>query len=352
MNSRQRLFSQEIQLSGGRDRVKWVGGVYYWNQALRSRNTRYQAEEFGDAALGLAPQLSIATAFANPICTSVQASPLLNCQQVYAGAVGGGGRFDTLNLTETNGWAAFGEATISLTQTIDLTVGLRHHDQTQTLYALDIVPGYSGPQAQNPNLNFTGNVLAGRFSTTTLPTVSSFDKDTSKLSLQKQFSKDVMGYIGYSEGFNSGGATAYVDPSTSLRNISSYKPQTLKNTEIGLRSDLANKHLRLNATLFNTIWDDIQAAGPVLDAQGHQLPNLLTTNVGAARARGAEVEMTIVPTEKILVNVNLGYLDTAVYEHPARHAVPRYQHGVCSGAEAHGKLGLPVQRKLGEGARS
>jgi len=309
-NTRQRLFSQEIQLSGGKDRLKWVGGVYYWNQMLRARTTRYQAEEFGDAALGLAPQLSIATAFANPICTSVQASPLQNCQQVYAGAIGPGGRFDTLNRTDTDGWAAFGEATISLTQTIDLTIGLRHHDQTQNLQPLVIVPGTTGPQAQNPNLAFTGNVLEGS-SVGQTATPSSFDKNTTKLSLQKQFSKDVMGYIGYSEGFNSGGATAYVDPSTGVRNISAYKPQTLKNTEIGMRSDLLNKHLRLNATLFNTIWEDIQAAGPVLDSQGRQLPNLLTTNVGAARARGAELEMTIVPTEKLLFNVNLGYLDTA-----------------------------------------
>ncbi len=310
VNSRQRLMSQEIQLSGGRDRVKWVGGLYYWNQSFRQRISRYQMEEFGDAALGLAPQLDINAAFANPICTSVQTSPLLNCQQVYASAIGGGGRYDTLNLTDTDGWAAFGEATVSLTDTIDLTIGLRHHDQNQTLQPLVVVPGYTGPKAQNPNLLFQGNVLGGS-SVGQTPTPSSFDKNTSKLSLQKQFNKDVMGYIAYSEGFNSGGATAYVDPSTGIRNISSYKPQTLKNTEIGVRSDLANKHLRLNATLFNTIWDDIQAAGPVLDAQGHQLPNLLTTNVGAARARGAELEMTIVPTDKFLVNLNLGYLDTA-----------------------------------------
>jgi len=74
-----------------------------------------------------------------------------------------------------------------------------------------------------------------------------------------------MGYIGYSEGFNSGGATGFLDPSDGVFKISPYKPQTLKNTEIGIRSDLANKHLRLNATLFNTIWDDVQALGPVLD---------------------------------------------------------------------------------------
>jgi len=304
-NSRQRLFSQEIQLTGGQNRLHWVAGTYYWNQMLRSRTSRYQAEEFTNGTF------DINTAFNSPTCQAAAAQTvLLNCQQVYAGAIGGGGRFDTLNRTDTNGWAVFGEATISLTDTINLTLGLRHHQQDQVLQPLAIVTGVTGPKAATPNLGFTGDVLGGS-SVGLLPTPSSFDKNTSRLSLTKQFTTNVMGYLGYSEGFNSGGATAYVDPSDGIRKFSSYKPQTLKNTEIGIRSDLANKHVRLNATLFNTIWTDIQQAGPVFDSQGHQLPNLLTTNVGAARARGAEFEVTLVPTDKWLFNLNLGYLDTA-----------------------------------------
>ena len=42
---------------------------------------------------------------------------------------------------------------------------------------------------------------------------------------------------------------------------------------------------------------------------GELLPQLLTTNIGAALAQGAELEMIIVPTEKWRFNVNLGYLD-------------------------------------------
>jgi hypothetical protein len=44
--NRLRVFSQEIQLSGGTDKIKWVGGAYYWDQTNRSRATRYQLEEF------------------------------------------------------------------------------------------------------------------------------------------------------------------------------------------------------------------------------------------------------------------------------------------------------------------
>jgi hypothetical protein len=50
----------------------------------------------------------------------------------------------------------------------------------------------------------------------------------------------------------------------------------------------------LNATIFYTQWQDIQAFAAVLDSQGHQLPILTNQNVGDAVAKGAELEMTIV----------------------------------------------------------
>ncbi len=302
--NRLRVFSQEVQVSGGTDRIKWVGGAYYWNQMNHVRGSRYQLEEF---VSGL---YDINTAFNSPTCMAVQGGPLTDCQGVYATNTGPGGRYDLLTQYTQDGTALFGEATISLTKTIDLTVGLRHHNQNDDVLPLTLVPGLSAPKAPSANQRFEGNVFLGS-AVGQADTPSSFDKNTSRLSLQKQFSDNMMAYLGYSEGFNSGGATSYPDPSTGERKISAYKPQTLKNTEIGVRSDLANKHVRLNATLFNTIWEDIQALGPVIDSQGHQLPSLLTTNVGSARARGAELEMTIVPNDKLLFNVNVGYLDTA-----------------------------------------
>ena len=304
--NRLRVSSQEMQISGGKGRVKWVGGAYYWNQTNRVRGfERYQLEEF---VSGL---YDFQTVLNSPTCQAAAAqTALLNCQQVYDNAVGGGGRTDSLTQYTEDGSALFGEATISLSKKLDLTVGLRHHKQNDDVVPLTIVPGVTAPKPASANQRFEGDIFVGS-SVGQTHTPSSFDKNTARLSLQDQFSDNVMGYIGYSEGFNSGGATGFLDPSDGVFKISVYKPQTLKNTEIGIRSDLANKRLRLNATLFNTIWDDVQALGPVLDAQGHQLPSLNTTNVGSARARGAELEMTIVPTEKLLFNVNLGYLDTA-----------------------------------------
>ncbi len=310
-----RVFSQEIQLSGGKDRVKWIGGLYYWNQTNDTRGTRYQVEEF---VSGL---YDINAAYASPICTSVEhprpvppgPPPLSDCQDVYAAASGPGGRFDSITRYDQDGWAAFGEATISLTDKIDMTVGMRHHDQDDLATPESVVAGVTAARAPNANSRFVGDVFEGS-SVGQVSTPSSFDKNTYRFSVQDQFTKAVMGYIGYSEGFNSGGASVYTDPSTAQRVVSPYLPQLLKNTEIGIRSDLVNDHLRLNATIFHTDWEDIQSLAAVFDSQGHQLPILSTQNVGSATAEGAELEMTIVPTDNWLFNVNVGYLDAKYTE--------------------------------------
>ncbi len=279
-----RVFSQDIQLTGGGDRVKWVGGLYYWNQGNYARSTRYQVEEF---VSGL---YNINTAYANPICTSVHhADPhppafgtLSDCQDVYAAASGPGGRFDALTHYTQDGWAAYGEATISLTKKIDMTLGMRHHDQNDDAIPLTIVPGVTAPRAPLANQRFVGDVFNGS-SVGQVDTPSSFDKNTYRFSVQDQFTENVMGYIGYSEGFNSGGASVYTDPSTAQRVVAPYDPQSLKNTEIGIRSDLANKHLRMNATIFHTIWDDIQSLGRGVRFGGAPAADLDEPRTSAAR---------------------------------------------------------------------
>src|SRR5688572_2282940 len=58
------VFSQEIQLTGGGDRIEWLAGVYYWDQKTVSRNGRWQVNEF---QLGLMnPQNVFNNAVCNP----------------------------------------------------------------------------------------------------------------------------------------------------------------------------------------------------------------------------------------------------------------------------------------------
>jgi iron complex outermembrane receptor protein len=295
------LFSQEIQLSGESDRVEWVAGAYYWDQDNVSRNPSYSIQEFTSG------QLNIANVFGSPQCTNVPVG-FLPCQATYGIILGQ--QADDQNFAGQRGWAAFGEAVIHLTDALDLTVGYRHHDQTNQSQSLAAIPGVTAAKPPRSNTAFgPGDIFAGQ--RVGILDSASFDKGTSRLAVNYEFTDSIMGYVGYSEGFNSGGFG--VEQLSCKRRVSPFAPEELKNYELGLRSDLADGLLRLNATVFHTRWNDIQLAGESIDdcvSPPVVGTNLRTQNVASAEAEGVELELTIAPTDSILVNFNLGLLDT------------------------------------------
>jgi iron complex outermembrane receptor protein len=295
------LFSQEIQLSGKTDRLDWVAGVYYWDQESVGRNPSYSIQEFTSG------QLNIANVFASPQCTNVPVG-FLPCQATYGIILGQ--QADDMNFAAQHGWAAFGEAVIHLTDALDLTVGYRHHDQTNESQPMAVVAGLSAAKPPRSNAAFgPGDPFAGQ--RVGVLDSASFDKGTSRLALNYDFTDSIMGYVGYSEGFNSGGFG--VEQLSCKRRVSPFLPEELQNLEVGMRSDLANGLLRLNATVFHTKWNDIQLAGESIDDCVNPPvvgTNLRTQNVASAEAQGVEVELTIAPTDSLLFNVNLGLLDT------------------------------------------
>jgi iron complex outermembrane receptor protein len=294
------VFSQEIQLTGGRDRFDWLVGVYYWDQTTNTRNGRWQVNEFQKGLMDV--QRVLQSAACNPV-GGVPAG-YQTCLQVWNGAVAGA--YDVLSIAEQDGYAVFGEGTIHLSDTLDLTIGLRQHDQSGYSQNMQRIPGVTADKPLDPVQFHVGDPFVG--SLVGVPNAFEFDKLTSRLALQKQFTDNFMGYVSYSEGFNSGGISAPVI--SGVRTEFPFDPATLKNTEIGIRTDLVDGSLRFNATIFSTIWADLQAAG-VVTVNGIQVPTLVTTNVGEAEAQGVEFEVTYLPIESLQLNLGLGLLDTS-----------------------------------------
>src|SRR6202040_615736 len=97
-------------------------------------------------------------------------------------------------------------------------------------------------------------------------------------------------YATISRGFKAGGVEAQ---SLAKGGTQVYKPETLTNYELGVKSESAGKRLRLNADVFYMDWKDIQADYSI----GQQLPNnggvyFLTgiANATGARSYGFEAE--------------------------------------------------------------
>jgi iron complex outermembrane receptor protein len=329
-NQRNQMFSQEIQFSGGGDRVQWVAGAFYWDESRRNRGMRYAMAEFTDNPNTNADNALAMALYATPYCQNLTALAGTNslppggttCQAGMAqyktnswvnrfGGIGG-----TLTEAGTSGLALFGEVTLSLTDKFTLTLGARQHDQdnySQTMTPTNAAPRYSNQEFATDPLD---GYLTPAQQTAKNVADNSFDQPTGRVSAQYQFTDNVMGYTSFSQGFNSGLATYVTNPETGVPALYPTKPETLDNFEVGIRSDLADGRVRFNATLFDTTWNDIviNTALRICDPTCRDLTALYPQNVGSAHARGAEFELTLAPTSSLMFNVNLGFLDTGYDE--------------------------------------
>ncbi len=314
--------SEEIQLTGGRGKVEWLAGVYYWDQKSRNRGMRWQVNEFqkgemnpnnvfanavcnpvasaaqgGGVAIELAPgsttnyrmipgivdntgrALGGAVVADNPATTAVNesladvnaalagqqtginprtgqlylangAAAWSTCQQIYFSNIGPAA-FDSLSRSGQDGWALFGEATVHITDTLDLTLGIRQHDQSgftvNAARALSTVlparlsrrPSRSTRRSYPVGDPFA---MARRHA---LPTRRS--SSTSSRRAWRCRSSSTTTSWAMSATRKASTRVACRPPIIGgVRTLFPFKPATLKNTEIGMRADLADGKVRFN----------------------------------------------------------------------------------------------------------
>ena len=355
------LTSHEFQFSGGHDRFSWVAGAYTWDQSGRARNPAYSmadwveanppgvagsyptdAAQFSyvnqvlpNAACNMTPAQRgvtswaphVAAGYVPPFALGLNVNSLAGwpfpCGFIsgfpgaadWVTALAGGARppaGDRLTGDEIDGYSVFGEMTIGFGEKFDLTLGYRFHDQQadQLSFNIDagVLAGVTAPKPSGPNQEFTqGNIYDGI--PLGAPRHVEFDKGTMRVAGSWQFTDDVMLYLGYTEGFNSGGLAVYSDSLGTVE--SAFDPESIENTEIGIRTDLVNGRVRLNATYFETDWVDIQLLATVRDRiTAQELTELVPQNAASATADGIELELTFAATDNTTLFANLGWLDT------------------------------------------
>ena len=306
--------TQEFQVTGGQGRINWVAGLYAWESNAQGRQLRWGLNDFDNKRPPFGPvspgQLDFNVVRFSPQCRAwTPRSGLIPCVAVPPSQ-------DQFSGASQEGYAVFGEGTFDLTDTLSLTLGARYHDQdneTHTeLFAADT------PR----RTNISGERLPGDYfkSAGTANSVPlSFDQDTYRFALTNQFNDDLMAYIGFSEGFNSGGLNRVriLDENANLIEFDfPFHPESIENLEIGIRSGWLNRRLRLNATVFNTEWNDIQLSSPTRNPfRPNEFLALATTaNVAAAEAKGAEINLISQPSPRFRLDFNVGILDTEYTE--------------------------------------
>jgi iron complex outermembrane receptor protein len=175
---------------------------------------------------------------------------VLNCYATVADAAGGpvavgGGNVDALTWNYSKGHAFFTEWTYKVTDALSATAGVRLNKDH--IYNRSFAPKYTLPLLccePIPSIETNG---AGPISA---PVESDFSNTSPKASLQYQWNPDLMTYVSYTEGFNRGGASITRATATVPSQLIPVNPETVKNYEVGVRSDWFDHRLRVNATYF------------------------------------------------------------------------------------------------------
>tara|TARA_R110000772_G_scaffold268721_1_gene398063 strand:+ start:56476 stop:58722 length:2247 start_codon:yes stop_codon:yes gene_type:complete len=186
---------------------------------------------------------------------------------------------------ETESVAAFFEADYRFADQWVLTVGGRYTEDEKTSRQFGEV-----------------NTIPGQHPT------EKWDEFTPKLGLRYNMTDDVMFYATYSKGYRAGGFNGRV---ASLEEaIQPYDPETIDNYEIGVKSELLDNRLRLNATIFTMDYKDKQEELQLPSNETDTGQKTVVINPSSATIQGIELEMQAYLNQNLSIRANLGYLDS------------------------------------------
>jgi iron complex outermembrane receptor protein len=288
----QNQFSEELQVSGASfgDRLRWVGGLYYF-------------EEDADALMDVTLLPGIFAALEGlpgpfvPLAPGVTCPPPPGVPLPCAG--GAGNPFNTIfDLTriitldqETQSFAAYGQATWQLTDPLSVTVGIRYTQEDKDFATSLYLP------------------TSGVFLIPPTERSDSWDDVSPRLGLEYRLSDDVLLYASAAKGFKSGG---FNGRGSNANEVNAYEPEELWSYEIGIKSEWWQRRLRLNAAAFFNDYEDLQFTTQTVAPDGTQV--VLVGNAAKAEISGVEMELAAVPIDALNLSVTVGYLDSKYTE--------------------------------------
>ena len=276
-------WSQEIQVSGDRDRARWIAGLYaFGEEGHTATDTRTDPALFGVWLFANNP----GTFLFNPadFCSLGFLAPPTVCGPAYYGAlapflglplpgtVSSGNIFDTV--LDSSSWAGYGQIDWRLGERITLTTGARYTSDTKEHSQTTI--DFATLQPANETLEDSWSAL------------------TPKLGLEFRPRDGVLVYGAVTTGYKSGGFN-----SISLQ--PSFDEETITSYEVGIKSR-PSRGVTFNASAFSYDYDDLQVS--VL------FPDRSTVeNAASARIRGLDVELLVRPNARFGFDLSFEFLD-------------------------------------------
>jgi iron complex outermembrane receptor protein len=258
-NQRQHQISQELQFGGEAHGLVYVLGLYYFNEHVSEESPTLINLPLASTAIGF-PNIA-------PFNTLALSSRSL---------------LDYSGLSSSK--AAFSQVSWSPAQIFDnkleLTGGIRYTKDEKGLDQDDSIG------VRDLHHEFRNTSLSG--------------------SVKYQWADDLMTYFRFSEGYKAGGFSARAIVNGTGPN-DAYLPEKAKSYEVGVKAEFLERHVRVNADLYRTDYNDLQVPRTVALPGNPAATDV--TNAGSAVFQGGELELTVLPYTGWQYNASLGYVD-------------------------------------------
>ena len=246
-------FSQEFQIIGSTDQFEYVGGLYYFDDTAKYKRT-------STALVPLAPL--------------------------------GESRYKMT----TEAWAIYGQTTWTpgwLDDRLSFTAGLRYTEEDK-------------------DINWHNDEMIGALSPPTpamdASNQKSFDNVSGSFTVAYQATDEINTYFRYGNGYRSGGFNGESFDSKP------FEEETIDQYEIGVKSELWDSRLRINAALYTYTYDDLQVS--LIESLPDGTPTSNVSNAGKAERWGGELEVLLAPIEDLIVGVSYAYIHGDFDEFP------------------------------------
>lgn len=246
-------FTQELRLTSPADlKVNYVVGLYYYKNELDLKQTRIF-------------------------------NPPFSQQPTIAGN-------ESESIVESQSLAIFGQATWNINETTRLSMGLRYNDEKVSLDQA-ISARLGDTLFPNPVRNTTVNDEAISW----------------RLIAERDFDAGMV-YATVARGYKGPGANTLASGYTAAEPIVSAEIPT--NYELGIKSELFDGGLRLNANVFLTEFKDFQASL----SDNETPPSFFLSNAGKLETKGVEFELTSQATDNLFISANVAFIDASFVE--------------------------------------
>jgi len=349
-NSDLDAFNVDLRLDYSDGPLKFIVGAFYGEDnlesnnkpnffnSLRDVNTAVLLDETGN----LAVSQSLAANYFNP--AGFFSIPGLLGPTALPTGITGENNFEQ----DRESWAIYSEMNYALTESLNLTVGLRYSDDTLE-YSNGITTFYD--DAGNPRLitvsdfnvggqpapyflddlrDIAGNLVApasilngGAPLPGPLELDAGSDSVSGRIIIDWNVAEDAMLYASFSRGYRAGTVNGFAYGSAGQ--VYFVPDEEVDAFEVGFKSQWIDNRLQVNGSFFT--YDYTGQQGQVVDASATAFVVALDGEI-----QGAEVESKFALTDALTVSASFGWLDSEYDDGPCPAALVGFQEGNCIGS--------------------